>query len=435
MASLFVYMNGYEVGEYIQHRGGMHEFIYSDSWLDRTSSAIPLSLSLPLTDKKHKGDCVYNYFDNLLPDSLEIRNRIQSRFGAKTNQPFDLLSYIGRECVGAVQLLSEHIELDVKKIEGKPLNKDEISKELKCYRTSPLGMLEDEEFRISIAGAQEKTAFLWYRDKWHRPKNTTPTTHIFKLPIGKIEEYNIDLSDSVENEWLCMEILREFGIHVPNVKIENFNDIKVLIVERFDRKFSEDKSWIIRQPIEDMCQAHGIASAIKYENKGGPNISNIMELLKSSIQPEDDRKQFMQTVFIFWLMGAIDGHAKNFSIFLMEGGRFQLTPIYDVISAYPIIKKKQIDYNEMKMAMALHGKNVHYHWNKIMPRHWFDESKKVDFPKSDMQEIIDKTLSNLDNVIERVSSKLTSDFPNEISDSIFEDMRKAKDKFTRLNKE
>ena len=105
------------------------------------------------------------------------------------------------------------------------------------------------------------------------------------------------------------------------------------------------------------------------------------------------------TVFIIWLLGAIDGHAKNFSIFLKQGGRFKLTPIYDVISAYPITAKRQIELRDLKMAMALHGKNTHYHWHEIMPRHWYAEAKKVNFPKTEMQEIIEKTLSNLGDVV------------------------------------
>ena len=101
-----------------------------------------------------------------------------------------------------------------------------------------------------------------------------------------------------------------------------------------------------------MCQANGVAPGLKYESDGGPGIATIMELLKSSQKPEEDRKQFMETVFLFWLLGAIDGHAKNFGIFLKAGGRFQLTPLYDVLSAYPIADKKQIEYRDMKMAMA-----------------------------------------------------------------------------------
>lgn len=429
MASLYIYMNGYEVGEYIQRRSGAQEFVYSDSWFG-LRGAIPLSLSLPLTDKVHKGNVVYNYFDNLLPDSMDIRNRIQAGFGSETNKPFDLLSHIGRDCVGAIQLLSEETKVDVKKIEGTPLSEKEIAEELRNYRTLPLGMSKDRDFRISIAGAQEKTALLWHDDQWLRPSGATPTTHIFKLPIGRIEHAGIDLSDSAENEWLCLELMRGFGLPVPKVRIEQFEDIKVLVVERFDRELSEDGSWIKRHPVEDMCQAKGIAPGLKYESDGGPGISMIMELLKSSITPDEDRKQFMKSVFLFWVLGAIDGHAKNFSIFLKQGGRFNLTPIYDVMSAYPLAKKRQIDYRKMKMAMSLNGKNKHYEWHGIMPRHWFEEAKKVDFPETDMQEIIDKTVSDVDVVITGVSGQLPDNFPNGISEPIFNDIKKALNKFS-----
>lgn len=423
MASLFIYMNGYEVGEYIQHRSGAQEFIYCDYWLNN-KSAVPLSLSLPLTEKSHKGDNVYNYFDNLLPDSPEIRKRIQSRFNAKTNRPFDLLAEIGMDCVGAIQLMSERAEVDIKKIEGEVLTESDIAENLKNYKTLPLGMSRDKGFRISIAGSQEKTALLWHNEQWQRPIGTTPTTHIFKLPIGKIEHAGIDLSDSVENEWLCLEILREFGLPVPAISIETFEDMKVLVVERFDREFSDDKTWIIRQPQEDMCQANGISPALKYENEGGPGIAQIMELLKSSTQPEEDRRQFMTMVFLFWLLGAIDGHAKNFSVFLKQGGRFQLTPVYDVISAYPLVEKRQLEYRKLNMAMALHGKNTHYAWHEIIMRHWFSEAKKVDFPKTEMQSIIDQTISNVDSVIANISSRLPDDFPSEIVEPIFNGINK-----------
>ena len=425
MTTLYVYMNGFEVGEYIQYRSGVQEFIYSESWLEHGERAVPLSLSLPLTNKKHKGEVVYNYFENLLPDSKYIRRRIQARFGAKTDRPFDLLTYIGKDCVGAIQLLTDRTEIDIKKIRGTPLNEREIAEVLKNYESLPLGMSKDRDFRISLAGVQEKTALLWYKGKWQRPAGATPTTHIFKLPIGKIEQSGIDLSESVENEWLCMEVLRAFNLPVANVSIETFEDVKVLVVERFDRELSEDKTWLIRHPQEDMCQAAGISPGLKYESDGGPNISMIMTLLKSSMTPEEDRKQFLQRVFLYWILGAIDGHAKNFSIFLKQGGRFYLTPVYDVISAYPIAENRQIEYQDLKMAMALHSKNIHYHWHNIISRHWFSQSKKVDFPEDKMREIIETTVDNLDKVINEVTLRLPADFPESIAMAIFSGMRHA----------
>ncbi len=424
VSSLFIYMNGHEVGEYIRRSGGVHELVYNDSWL-ALRGALPLSLSLPLTDKRHKGDVVYNYFDNLLPDSMDIRNRIQARFGAKTNQPFDLLSCIGKDCVGAIQLTNERTQIDVKKIEGIPLDEKTIAEELRNYRALPLGMSKDREFRISIAGVQEKTALLMHQRQWQRPVGATPTTHILKLPIGRIDHAGIDLSDSTENEWLCLEILRGFGLPVPAARVEVFEDIKTLVVDRFDRKIADNNSWIIRLPIEDMCQANGFAPALKYENEGGPGIAKIMERLRSSLHAEQDRYLFMQTVFLFWLLGAIDGHAKNFSIFLHQGGRFELTPVYDVISAYPLAEKRQVEYRDLKMAMALHSKNVHYAWHEIMPRHWFIHSAKVDFPKVQMQKIIENAADRLDSVIDTAAANIPDDFPAVIAETIFAGMRRC----------
>ena len=286
-----------------------------------------------------------------------------------------MLTHIGIDYVGAIQLLSDRAGVDVKKIESTSLTEQEIADSLRNYKTLPLGMSKEQDFRISIAGAQEKTTFLWQDGHWCRPINATPTTHIFKLPIGMIEHSGIDLSNSVENEWLCLEILRTFGLPVAAAGVSSIEDMKVLIVERFDRELSADKTWIIRHPQEDMFQANGYAPALKNESDGGPGIAMAMELLKSSLHPEDDRRQFMQTVFLFWLLGAIDGHTKNFSIFLRQGGRFELTPIYDVISAYPLTTKRQIETRNIKMAMALHGNNTHYAWHEIMPRHWFEQSR------------------------------------------------------------
>jgi serine/threonine-protein kinase HipA len=49
----------------------------------------------------------------------------------------------------------------------------------------------------------------------------------------------------------------------------------------------------------------------------------------------------MRAQLLFWMFTAIDGHAKNFSIRLLPEGRFRLTPLYDVISAWPITGSRQ----------------------------------------------------------------------------------------------
>lgn len=425
---LYVYMNGIHVGILAREYTNQLIFIYDKSWLSNEYSR-PISLSMPLTEAPYKGDLVEHYFDNLLPDSRVIRERIQTRFQAPSEKCFDLLSEIGADCVGALQLLTNPQTTNIKEIKATPINDAEIAKLLKQYRTAPLGMDRNRDFRISIAGAQEKTALLWHNNQWNLPQGVTPTSHIIKLPIGKINHSNIDLTGSVENEWLCLKILAAYDMPVNNAEITVFQDVNTLVVERFDRHWSEDRTWLMRLPQEDMCQALGKSAANKYENEGGPGINEIMDILTGSVNAINDRRIFMKAVFLYWVIGAIDGHGKNFSISIEPKGRYKLTPLYDVISAYPLASKRQLEWKELKMAMSLNGKNIHYHWNEIQPRHWLETAKKCQLSERIMQEIIDETFENMETVISEVEKIIPVVFPKETSEPIFIGMRKLRDRF------
>jgi len=290
----------------------------------------------------------------------------------------------------------------------------------------PLGMIEEEQdFRISVAGAQEKTALLNINHQWCLPLNSTPTSHIIKLPIGKIQShsYSLDMSDSVENEYLCMLLLQAFGLTVARCEIVPLQDMNVLSVERFDRQYSSDKKWLMRRPQEDYCQVFNVPSALKYENQGGPGIEQIMKHLLGSRNAAQDRVDFMKAQLLFWLMGASDGHAKNFSIFILPDGQFQLTPFYDVLSVYPVVNKKGLNSRQVKLAMGLKAsKGKKYHINKIYPRHFLDTAKKIGFDISQMEKIMSEIKANCEQVINETRVKLADDFPEKISESIFSGM-------------
>ena len=83
---------------------------YDDAWLSFRGGR-PLSLSLPFTpgNQPHRGAAVESYFENLLPDIKEIRERVACKCKAGSIEGFDLLEQIGRDCVGAVQLLAVQV--------------------------------------------------------------------------------------------------------------------------------------------------------------------------------------------------------------------------------------------------------------------------------------------------------------------------------------
>lgn len=428
MQKLIAYMNGELVGTLEKHKNGAHTFQYNKSWISN-AVARPLSLSLKLQLPTITSDAVINYFDNLLPDSPIVRDRIVARYKASSKQPFDLLKEIGKDSVGAITLLPPELPYIKEPISYEVLENKKLESVLSAYKSDiPLGMLEEEEdFRISVAGAQEKTALLFVDGRWCIPKGNTPTTHIIKLPIGEIQQANatLDLTDSVENEYLCIELARAMGFAVPNVNIIKIDNIKALAVERFDRRWTKDKAGLLRLPQEDMCQVFGMPSSIKYESQGGPGIAQIMDLLMGSSNALEDRYNFMRFQVFQWLIGATDGHAKNFSIYIDKGGSYRLTPFYDILSAYPLLGGKGLNIRKLKLSMGLKAtKGKKYEISKILPRHFLDTAKAANFSQDTMQEIIDEMKDALPKAMLQVSTRLPEDFPKHIADSIFENTQK-----------
>lgn len=183
-----------------------------------------------LQEAPRRGEAVVAVFDNLLPDNIHVRRQVAERTGAEGADAYSLLAQIGRDCVDAMQFLPDGKAADaLQPIQGTPISDEEIEGLLANLAWAPLGIDPEQEFRISVAGAQEKTALLRHEGQWMRPIGTTPTTHILKPQLGEIPTSSgvIDLSDSVENEHYCLTLLESFGL--PVAKTDQLSpDVKAL---------------------------------------------------------------------------------------------------------------------------------------------------------------------------------------------------------------
>ena len=408
-------LNGRLVGEVDMARSGAISFHYAPEWLS-WEHALPVSLSLPLQEQAHQGGPVIAYLENLLPDNPAIRERVATKVGAGGTDAFNLLEKIGRDCVGALQFVVGDTPPEPMSPEGEAVSDAQIGAMLHNLATAPLG-IEDDDFRISLAGAQEKTALLRKDSAWIRPLGMTPTTHILKTQLGVLPS-GINLSDSVENEFLCMTFCRAMGADVAEVEIADFDDVRALAVTRFDRRWTRD-GRLIRLPQEDFCQALGVPPSQKYQMDGGPGISDAMHLLAGSDRPNEDRLAFFKAQVLFWLLGATDGHAKNFSIALRPGGGFGMTPLYDVLTAQKAVDDGQIRHNRMRLAMSVGDQN-HYRINEIVRRHFLETAKVVGIGHDLAESVIGEVLDQLDSAIEETQAALPPGFPDALLNCVLD---------------
>jgi len=414
-APLNVYLNARLVGRLRRESSGAIDFQYDKDWL-AWENAIPASVSMPLREDRYIGDPVIAVFDNLLPDNDDIRRRVAKRSHAGGADAYSLLSAIGRDCIGALQFLPDGTAPGVAgAIDARTASDQDIAAILGNLANNPLGIGPDQEFRISLAGAQEKTALLYWKDKWHVPHGTTATTHIIKPQIGRLSN-GIDLTNSVENEHLCLELVASLGLPFAKSRIVDFAERRVLVIERFDRIWTRD-GRLLRLPQEDCCQALSVPPARKYEADGGPGIRKISDFLKGSDTPEVDQAAFFKAQIVFWLIAATDGHAKNFSVRLSPGGRFVLTPLYDIISTQPSLDAKQITQKQMKLAMAI-GDKRHYAVHTVLGRHFLQTAKTCGLPDKTVLGIIEELADTARAKIDATIAKLPNDFPQPMANSI-----------------
>lgn len=146
--TLSLWMNGVRVGTWGLAPHTPDTLQYDPNWV-QSREGRPLSLSLPFTpgNAPHRGERVRHYFDNLLPDSPDIRARQARRYLARSAEPFDLLAQAGQDCVGALQILPDQASPAGAQVQARPLN------------------------------GGEKTALLQLDGQWCMPQGATPTTH------------------------------------------------------------------------------------------------------------------------------------------------------------------------------------------------------------------------------------------------------------------
>ncbi len=106
-----------------------------------------------------------------------------------------------------------------------------------------------------------------------------------------------------------------------------------------------------------------------------------------------------------------------------------MTPLYDVLSAWPIIGNgpNQVSPRRAKLAMALRNKNTHYHLHEIRTRHWEALARQSGVPGAFDQMVA--LVLQVPDALERVAAQLPPDFPKPVFTAIRKGMLAQAEKF------
>jgi len=350
LETLNVFFGQIRVGSLSIDSRRLFSFQYSKKWLT-SPDAFQISISLPLQENIFSHDKAKSFFSNLLPESA-VRELIAKRLGISDKNDFMLLKRIGGECAGAITILPEsEIPESPDQYTYRSLSDEQLADLIKHIPRRPL-LAGQEGIRISLAGAQEKLALFYKDPAFFIPENGAPSNFILKPGMAHF-------SSSIANECFCMLLANTMDLNVPPVTIARKETQEVLLIKRYDRILDNDVLKRLHQ--EDFCQAMGLSHELKYQADGGPGLKACFDLVRAySANPIKDIQQLMQWVFFNYLIGNMDGHAKNLS-FIYKAKQIRLAPFYDVMCT-DIYK----DLSQ-KLAMKIGGEN-RPEW--IMERHW-----------------------------------------------------------------
>lgn len=327
-------------------------FEYDADWI--AAGRPPLSRSLPF-DAEPAAPAVHAFFGGLLPEAAP-RDMLARQLGVSAGNEFALLEQIGGDCAGAVSLLPEGERPGDRPGSVTWLDDAAVAQLVEELPQRPMHADESGEYRLSLAGAQDKLPVVVdpQNGRIGLTTGSQPSTHVLKTPIA-------GLPATVLNEAFCLALGTELGLGTVRAQPRRAGDRELLLVERYDREVVDGVTRRLHQ--EDVCQALGVPSERKYQREGGPGLVDCFALVDAvATVPARGKLHLLDAWALSFLVGNHDAHGKNVSL-LYAHDQTEVAPIYDVLSSIVYRKVKPMD---RKMAMHLGGE---YRPAYLRPRH------------------------------------------------------------------
>ena len=101
MRSALIYRNNIPAGKLIEDEYG-YTFTYDDNYMQNGN--MPVSLTLPFSDKAYTSNVLFPFFDGLIPEGW-LLDIAQQNWKLNERDRFGLLLACCRDCIGAVSVV------------------------------------------------------------------------------------------------------------------------------------------------------------------------------------------------------------------------------------------------------------------------------------------------------------------------------------------
>jgi serine/threonine-protein kinase HipA len=375
-------------------------FAYAPEWL-ASADALSLSSDLPLSGQTYHDEPVVAFFENLLPEG-DVLEFISKAAQISSGNTFGLLERFGGDTAGAFSVLPKGMRPSHEP-HYLPVTSQDILEWFQRSRGIPLN-INGEQARMSLSGAQDKmTVFIDAKGNLSIPLGAAPSSHIIKPSV----KHRQDVPCTAINEAMIMMLAKRIKLDVAEVRYSP--ELSAVVVTRYDREFDQDHR-LHRLHQNDLCQALGVPSRMKYESEGGPSLKDCFAaVLKHSSQPAIDKRRLIEWVLFNFLVGNRDGHAKNLSL-MTAGKNTQLAPFYDMVCT------AVYDNLSQKFAFKIGGEN-RPKW--MMTRHWERFATDVGVKPRYITKAQIDIMNRIESALPLISGELSSiDLSNEELDMI-----------------
>ena len=369
-------------------------FRYSDTWL-ATRDAFPVSVMLPLRAEEATDGATHAFFANLLPEG-NVRHAVCRRLGLSESNDVELLRAIGGECAGALSIIDPDAPVHASEHEYEQLDSQRLQRLVDHDELVPL-LIGGAETRLSLAGAQDKLPVAVLDGVIHLPLKGAPSTHILKLPNQRYPHLT-------HNEAFVLGLGTRAGLECASFELTDQTTPPSLLVERYDRRRSDDPWPARRLHQEDFCQALGLLPGQKYEVEGGPTVAQAVAVVRSNVvEPLRDVQRLIGWVAFNLAVGNADGHGKNLSILYDDSGP-RLAPFYDLIST------REYAALDRRFAMSVGGRR---NADELMSEQWKALAVEVEMRDRVVFDLVTRTLDR----VEAALSPWTTEFRGSYGDT------------------